>query len=86
MPVGTVGPGGLELPQQLLDAPAGPAGGGGNDQDDCLAYLCIYDVRLKKREGLKIGNRAEPALICNLPLHWMHYFKYQLDFWSDFTN
>ena len=38
VPVGTVGPEGLELPQQLLDAKAGPDDddddGGGDDGDD----------------------------------------------------
>ena len=34
VPVGTVGPEGLELPQQLLDAIAGPDDGGGDDDDD----------------------------------------------------
>ena len=47
MPVGTVGPGGLELPQQLLDAPAGP-GGAGDDDDDgdpaCPNVQVMYDV------------------------------------------
>ena len=34
MPVGTVGPGGLELPQQLADAAVGPGRGVGDHHGD----------------------------------------------------
>ena len=36
VPVGTVGPEGLELPQQLLDAKAGPDDDDGDGGDDCF--------------------------------------------------
>ena len=84
MPVGTVGPGGLELPQQLPDVPAGPAGGGGNDQDGCQAYLYIYGVRLK-REGLKIGNGAEPATATALTVAKSVFASWNLFFEAEFS-
>ena len=63
VPVGTVGPEGLELPQQLADAVVGPGGGIGLHHDEDTDKM----IKIMKN-GFGFGKKTKCAILYIPPI------------------